>query len=141
LRILTASQHHTRLNIFGWVAPLLGKRGMIRSPQGNRAGFLQSLKQISRRLQGYTIWLYVDRARWYKGEDVEIFCEDHLRFHLEYLPSYQPALNAQERIWRQIRYEATANRCFVSLDETWTVVKKTTHSWSPSKIKRLCQLT
>jgi len=141
LRIPTTSQHHARLNIFGWVVPLLGKRGMIRSPQGNRTGFLKCLKQISHRLQKYTIWLYVDQAKWHKGEEVKIFCENHPRFHLEYLPSYQPALNAQERVWRRIRYEATTNRYFVGLDEIWTVVKKSTHSWSPSKIKHLCQLT
>jgi transposase len=96
---------------------------------------------MSARLKGYTIWLYVDGAKWHKGEEVEAFFENHRSIHLEYLPSYQPALNAQERIWRQVRYETTTNRWFVSLDETWTVILKTTRSWSPTKIKRLCQLT
>src|SRR5712691_1938418 len=35
LRVATRSAHRERLNIFGWVAPLLGRRGMLRHPQGN----------------------------------------------------------------------------------------------------------
>jgi len=141
LRIPTTSAHHTRLNVFGWVAPLEGKRGMIKAPQGNRKGFIQCLRHLYRRLPEYTIWLYVDGARWHKGQDIEVFLVKHERLHLEYLPPYQPALNMQERIWRQIRYEATTNRWFVTLEETWTGITKTTRSWSPEKIKRLCQLT
>ena len=38
LRIPTTSQHHERLNVSGWVAPLLGRYGMIRTPRGNREG-------------------------------------------------------------------------------------------------------
>jgi len=102
-RIPTTSQHRTRLNIFGWVAPLLGKTGLIRHPQGNREGFLLCLRQLYRRLRGYKIWLYVDRARWHKGEDIDIFLENHRRLSIEYLPPYQPGLNVQERIWRRWR--------------------------------------
>jgi hypothetical protein len=31
------------LNIFGWVAPLLGRMGLLRCPEGNRDGFLACL--------------------------------------------------------------------------------------------------
>lgn len=140
LKIPTTSQHQQRLNVFGWVAPLLGKEGMIRVPKGDRKGFLAILRHLHRRLHGHTIWLYVDRARWHKGEVLDRFLRVHSRIHLEYLPPYQPALNMQERIWKQVRYEATTNRWFKTLDVTWTTVRQTVRHWSPHKIQRLCNI-
>jgi len=60
---------------------------------------------------------------------------------LGYLPAYQPGLNMQERIWRQVRYEATTNRWVEDLDLLWTIVRKTSRSWSQQKIRRLCNIT
>lgn len=141
LRIPTTSQHRERLNVFGWVAPLLGRQGLLRMPKGNRDGFLAVLIHLYKRLRGYTIWLYVDGARWHKGDEIREFIGTHTRVHLEYLPPYQPALNMQERVWRQIRYEATTNQYFKHLDETWMTVQQTARHWSSKKIKRLCHIT
>jgi hypothetical protein len=141
LRIPTTSQHQARLNIFGWVAPLLGRAGLVRHPQGNREGFLLCLKEIGRKLRGYRIWLYVDGAGWHKGEEVAALLKKQRRMFLGYLPRYQPGLNPQERIWRQARHESTTNRWFATLDETWLAVHKTIYSWTPSKISRLCNIT
>jgi len=99
-----------------------------------------ALRQLSRRLRGYTIWLYVDRASWHRGAEVEGFLKSHRRLHVNYLPRYQPALNPQERIWRRVRYEATTNRWFEDLDATWNTIQQTTHSWSSKKIRRLCHI-
>lgn len=141
LRISTTSQHHKRLNVSGWVAPLLGRYGMIQTERGNREGFLKALHHLYQRLQGFTIWLYVDRARWHKGEPIEAFLKKHPRLCLEYLPAYQPGLNMQERVWRQVRYEATTNFWFEDIDLIWCVVQKTARSWSKQKITRLCNIT
>jgi transposase len=140
LKVPTASDHHKRLNLFGWVAPLLGRTGLTRTPKGNREGFLACLQALYRRLRGYTIWMYVDGARWHKGEEIELFLQTHARIHLTYLPRYQPGLNPQERIWRRVRYEATTNRWFENIGDIWRTVQNTTHSWTPRKIKQLCQL-
>ena len=140
LRVTTTSQHQQRLNISGWVAPLLGRFGMIQTQRGDRNGFIDILTHVYKRLKGYTIWLYVDRARWHKGESVDMFVKTHHRLHLEYLPPYQPGLNMQERIWRRVRYEATTNRWFANLDDTLSTVQKTTRAWSPRKIKQLCNI-
>jgi transposase len=141
LRVATTSQHRKRLNLSGWVAPLLGRYGMVQTERGDRQGFVKVLRHLYRRLQGYTIWLYVDQARWHKGDSVDHFLISHRRLHLEYLPAYQPGLNMQERIWRQVRYEATTNRWFEELDLIWYSIRKTMRSWSPAKIRRLCNLT
>ena len=141
LRIATTSQHRERLNISGWVAPVLGRQGKIRTEQGNTEGFLRVLQHLYRHLRGLTIWLYVDRARWHKGDLVRQFVRKHPRLHLQYLPPYQPGLNSQERIWWRLRYESTTNRWFETLDDIWATVDKTTCSWSREKIRRLCNIT
>ena len=141
LKVPTASIHHPRLNVFGWVAPLLGRMGLHYSKTGNRQNFLECLRQLYRRFPRYTLWVYVDRAAWHKGKEVESFQKAHPRLQVDYLPRYQPGLNAQERIWRQLRYEGTTNLYFESLDSLKTKIHRVTQSWSNHKIKQLCQLT
>lgn len=141
LKIPTTSQHRVRLNVSGWVCPLLGRYGMIKTQRGDHERFLDVLRHIYKRLKEYTIWLYVDGARWHKGDPVDQFLMKHQRLHLEYLPRYQPGLNMQERIWKRIRYESTTNRWFENLDKLWIAVRKTTRSWSPHKIRRLCNIS
>lgn len=113
---------------------------MITTERGNRQGFLEVLQHLYGRLRGYTIWLYVDRAPWHKGKPVGDFLRTHPRMHLHYLPPYQPGLNPQERIWRQIRFEATTNRWFEDFEDLWTTVQTTTRAWSQHKIRRLCNI-
>jgi transposase len=141
LNVPTTSQHQKCLNVSGWVAPLLGRAGVIQTRRGNREGFLKVLQHLYSKLRGYTIWLYVDRARWHRGDPIWDFLKTHKRLRLVYLPPYQPALNMQERIWRQIRYESTTNRWFDNLDAVWATVQRTLDSWSKRKIRRLCNMT
>ena len=141
LRVPTKSQHRERLNLFGWVAPLLGKKGLMRTDTGNTQGFLKTLGHVLTRLSGYHVWLYVDRATWHRGNEVDLFVQSHTELHLEYLPPYQPALNPQERIWRQTRYEITRNIWFPNLESLHTRISQRIHHWSPKKIKRLCNIS
>jgi len=138
--VATRSAHRARLNLFGWVAPLLGRRGLIRQPHGNHEGFLTTLRHLRCALRGYTIWLYVDRAVWHRGDEVKTFLASHRDVRLQYLPTYQPGLNAQERIWRQVRYDATTNQYFETLDGVWNAVRTRTRRWSPSMVRRLCHI-
>ncbi len=141
LRVATTRQHRQRLNLSGWVAPLLGRYGVVQTERGDREGFLKVLRHLYRHVPGFTLWLYVDRARWHKGEPLAQFLTAHPRLHLAYLPPYQPGLNMQERMWRQVRYEATTDRWFDNLDLIWRTVQKTMRSWSPVKIRRLCNIS
>ena len=141
LRVPTTSTHNTRLNLSGWVAPRWVGTAWYAPGTGNREGFLETLSHLYRRLQHYRITLYVDRAGWHKGDPVREFLRTHPRLHLRYLPPYQPALNMQERLWRRIRYEATTNRWFETLDDIWDTVQRTTGAWTPQKLQRLCNGT
>jgi hypothetical protein len=82
---MTTSQHQQRLNVSGWVAPLLGRIGIVQTERGNRDGFIEVLKHIYHRLKKHTILLYVDRARWHRGEPIEAFLKTHPRLRLAHL--------------------------------------------------------
>jgi len=138
LKVATTSQHRQRLNLSGWVAPLLGRKGLIRTAKGNSEGFVQVLRHMLKKLHGYIIHLYVDGAKWHKGDAVRLFLKSHTEIHLEYLPPYQPALNEQENIWRQGRYEVTRNVWFESLDIIYIRFKRKIDHWSDKRIKQLC---
>jgi transposase len=99
------------------------------------------LRHLRRALRGYIVWLYVDRAVWHRGDEVNTFLASHREVHLEYLPTYQPGLNPQERIWRQTRYDATTNQYFEKLDDIWDAVCGRARHWSPSMVKRLCHIS
>lgn len=119
----------------------MGKKGLVKTPQGNRDGFLKVLRHLCRSLQKQRIWLYVDRAAWHKGEVIRTFLRAHEQIRLRYLPPYQPALNMQERVWRRVRYEITVNRHFDELDDIWDKVQTGTRRWRPNKVKQLCRIT
>ena len=111
---------------------------MIRTAKGNSEGFVQVLRHMLKKLHGYIIHLYVDGAKWHKGDAVRLFLKSHTEIHLEYLPPYQPALNEQENIWRQGRYEVTRNVWFESLDIIYIRFKRKIDHWSDKRIKQLC---
>jgi hypothetical protein len=137
----TRSQHQQRLNVFGWVDPVHGRHGMIRAAHGNTDGFLSVLAHIVRTWKGYTIDLWVDRARWHRGSRIDCFCTEHHELRLNYIPAYHPELNLQEILWRTMRYEATTNAYFETLDSLTLSVFKRSQQWKPKKIKQLCHFT
>lgn len=140
-RVPTTSNHQRRLNVFGWVAPLQGRHGLLRAPRGNTQGFLALLDGLRRRWPGKVLHLFVDGARWHRGALVQKYLETHRQVHLEYLPPYQPGLNPQERLWRQLRYERTNNHWFADLDQAWQAIRETTRRWSTEKIRHLCNIS
>jgi len=111
---------------------------VIRTAKGNREGFLQVLRHMLIALCGYTIYLFVDGAKWHKGEEVRLFLQRYTQIHLEYLPPYQPALNEQENIWRQGKYEATHNVWFDSLETIYIRFKRKIDHWPKERIKHFC---
>jgi len=138
--VWTRSQHQKRLNLFGWVAPFQGLHGMMKRPKGDTDGFLHVLHGIVTRFKRAFIDLWVDRARWHRGERVESFCAAHRQLHVHYLPPYHPELNYQEVLWRTMRYEETTNAFFQTIEHLEVSVFKRSQRWKPKKIKSLCKL-
>ncbi len=141
VRVPTTSDHHQRLNVAGWVAPLVGWHGFVRLVKGNRVGFLKVLQVLHRRFPTGRIYLYADGPGWHKGSEIDSFLADHPRFDLEYLPAYHPALNPVDRLWKQLRYEVTTNRYCSNLDQLLRTIRRQQRHWSPQKIVSLCKKT
>jgi transposase len=138
--VWTRSQHHKRVNVFGWVNPVAGKHGMIRQPKGNTDGFLSMLKTILRRYRRNLIDLWVDQARWHKGSKVDRFLFKNIRLMIHYIPKYHPQLNPQEILWRTMRYEETTNTYYESFEELRAAIFTRSQSWKPKKVLSLCHL-
>ncbi|GFP25196.1 hypothetical protein HKBW3S25_00654 [Candidatus Hakubella thermalkaliphila] len=136
----TRSQHQKRLNVFGWVDPVNGFHGMMKAEKGDTTGFLKMLMRIIIRFKGKIIDLWVDNARWHKGERVRKFLLKNRNLHIHYLPPYHPELNYQESLWRTMRYEETTNVYFETLFDLEVSVFKRSQRWKPQKIISLCKL-
>jgi transposase len=136
--VLTRSQHHKRLNVFGWVDPVSGKHGMMRAERGNTTGFLAFLKRMLYHIREIRIELWVDHARWHKGKRIRQFCHQHKRLTIEYIPKYHPELNYQERLWKTMRYEETTNTFYEDLELLDESVFSRSRTWKPKKIRSLC---
>jgi transposase len=141
IQVPTKSQHRTRLNLFGWVEPLRGWYGFLPILKGNREGFLKFLQALHRRFQGWRIYLYVDKPKWHEGPEIDSFLADHPHFDLEYLPSYHPALNLVDRLWKQLRYEATTDHYFETIADILHAIRRQQRYWRPQKIISLCKVT
>jgi len=139
--VLTKSQHHKRLNVFGWVDPISGKHGMMRQEKGNTDGFLIMLKKILCRYKGIIIDLWVDQARWHKGKRVVEFLCHHSRLKINYIPKYHPDFNLQEVLWRTMRYEETTNTYYETFEDLVNAVFSRSQRWKPQKILSLCHFT
>ncbi|GFP35896.1 hypothetical protein HKBW3S43_01683, partial [Candidatus Hakubella thermalkaliphila] len=88
---------------------------MMKAEKGDTTGFLKMLMRIIIRFKGKIIDLWVDNARWHKGERVRKFLLKNRNLHIHYLPPYHPELNYQESLWRTMRYEETTNVYFETL--------------------------
>lgn len=137
----TKSQHGQRFNLFGWVELLRGWYGFLRILRGDRQGFVKFLMALHRRFKGWRIYLYVDKAKWHQGPEIDSFLADHPHVDLESLPPYHPELNLVDRLWKQLRYEATTSRYFPALDDILLAVRKQQRYWSPIKIISLYKIT
>jgi transposase len=139
--VLTKSQHHKRLNVFGWVDPILGRHGMLRREKGNTDGFLGMVRHILSRYLGVVIELWVDQASWHKGERIREFLCVHKRLKIHYIPKYHPELNPQEILWRTMRYEETTNTYYETFPDLVAAVFGRSQKWRLAKIHSLCHLS
>ena len=138
--VWTRSQHHKRVNVFGWVNPVTGNHGMTRQPKGNTEGFLAMLRMVLCRYKKKFIDLWVDQARWHKGAKIHGFLYRHFRLTIHYIPKYHPQLNPQETLWRTMRYEETTNTYYESFEELANSIFARSQSWKPKKVLHLCHL-
>lgn len=122
----------------GWVDPVSGKHGIVQIEKGNTDGFITMLRNILYRYKDTMIDIWVDNARWHKGEKIYDFLCQHKELRIQYIPKYHPELNKQEIIWRFMRYEETTNTYYESFEEMRKAVFKRSQNWKPKRIHSLC---
>jgi len=138
--VKTKSQHHKRLNVAGWVDPVSGRHGIVQNEKGNTDGFINTLRNILYRFKETLIEIWVDNARWHKGNKVEDFLCIHNELRINYIPKYHPELNKQEVLWRIMRYEETTDTYYESFETLKIAVFKRSQKWKPHKVRSLCHL-
>jgi transposase len=109
---------HTKMQVYGAVAPLSGRTHYHLSPELGQAEFAQFLRHLLAYHPGKRLLIIHDRGAPHKGAAVEeVVREAGGRLMLKAQPAYSPELNPQERIWKWWRRVVTHNCWFATLHE------------------------
>jgi transposase len=109
---------HTKVQVYGAVAPLTGRTHYHVSPILGQEAFAQFLQHLLAYYPGKHLLVIHDRGEQHKGAPVEAIVH-HAggRLLLTPQPAYSPELNPQERIWKWWRHVVTPNHWFATLRE------------------------
>lgn len=100
--------------IFGASCPESNKVCSIISPYANSDAMQVHLREISKQVKyGKNAILLLDRAGWHLSEQIQI--PQNIAFLP--LPPYSPELNAQERVWEDLRKSSLSNRSYKDYEE------------------------
>ena len=95
--------------IFGAICPQRDQAVGLVLPTVNIGGMKLHLEQIAASVpEGRHAVLVLDRAGWHTSKKIGT----HTNLSILPLPAASPELNPTEQIWRQLRDEELANRCF-----------------------------
>jgi transposase len=115
---------HTKLQVYGAVAPLSGRTHYHTSPALGKTEFAQFLQHLVTYYPDKWLLVIHDRAGQHKGAPVEaVVREASGRLVLQPQPAYSPELNPQERIWKWLRRVVTHNHWFATLAEQIDAVR------------------
>ena len=109
---------HTKVHVYGTVAPLTGRTHDHVSPVLGQGAFAQFLEHLLTYHPGKRLLVIHDRGAQHKGAPVEAIVRDAKgRLVLQAQPAYSPELNPQERLWKWWRRVVTHNHWFETLNE------------------------
>ena len=109
---------HTKVHVYGAVAPLTGQTHYHISPELGQGEFAPFLEHLLVYHPGKRLLVIHDRGAQHKGAPVEAIVRDAKgRLVLQAQPAYSPELNPQERVWRWLRRVVTHNHWFATLKE------------------------
>jgi DDE superfamily endonuclease/Winged helix-turn helix len=108
---------HTKVHVYGAVAPLTGRTHYHVSPVLGKGEFAQFLRHLSLYYPRKRLLVIHDRGAQHKGAPVEAVVRGaEGRLILKPQPAYSPELNPQERIWKWLRRVVTHNCWFPTLN-------------------------
>ena len=115
---------HTKVHVYGAVAPLTGRTHYHIGPTLGKGEFAQFLEHLLVYHPGKRLLVIHDRGEQHTGAPVEaIVREAEGRLSLKAQPAYSPELNPQERIWKWLRRVVTHNHWFATLKEQIEAVR------------------
>jgi DDE superfamily endonuclease/Winged helix-turn helix len=115
---------HTKVQVYGAVAPLTGRTHYRISPTLSKGEFATFLQQLGRYYQDKYVLIVHDRAEQHRGHPIDTVVREaqgHLRLMPQ--PAYSPELNPQERIWKWLRRVVTHNHWFATLHEEMQAIR------------------
>jgi transposase len=109
---------HTKVHVYGAVAPLTGRTHYHLSPELGTGEFAQFLRHLLAYHPGKRLLVIHDRGAQHTGAPVEATVRDAKgRLVLQAQPTYSPELNPQERLWKWLRRVVTHHHWFEILKE------------------------
>jgi transposase len=134
---------HTKVHVYGAVAPLTGRTHYHVSPELGQEEFAHFLRHLLVCYPGKQLLVIHDRGTQHKGGHVEeVVREAAGRLVLKPQPAYSPELNPQERIGKWLRRVVTHNHWFATLQEQIEAVRNFFRYLAGVKdqVRRLCGL-
>lgn len=132
---------HSKVHVYGAVAPLSGRTHYHLSPELGQAEFAQFLRHLLAYHPGKRLLIIHDRGAQHKGAAVEeVVREASGRLMLKAQPAYSPELNPQERIWKWLRRVVTHNYWFATPHEQIEAIRNFFRYLAGVKdqVRRLC---
>lgn len=134
---------HTKVQVYGAVAPLTGRTHYHISPTLGKGEFATFLRQLARYYQGKHLLIIHDRAAQHRGHAVDTAVrEAEGRLMLMPQPAYSPELNPQERLWKWLRRIVTHNHWFATLQEEIQAIRDffCYLAGRKAEVRRLCAI-
>jgi hypothetical protein len=132
---------HTKMHVYGAVAPLSGRTHYHLSPELGQAECAQFLRHLLAYHPGKRLLIIHDRGAQHQGAAVaEVVREAGGRLMLKAQPAYSPELNPQERIWKWLRRVVTHHHWFATLHEQIDAIRNFFRYLAGVKtqVRRLC---
>jgi hypothetical protein len=132
---------HTKVHVYGAVAPLSGRTHYHLSPELGHTEFAQFLRHLLAYHPGKRLLIIHDRGAQHKGAALEeVVREASGRLMLKAQPAYSPELNPQERIWKWLRRVVTHNHWFATPHEQIDAIRNFFRYLAGVKdqVRRLC---
>jgi transposase len=134
---------HTKVHVYGAVAPLTGRSHYHVSSELGKGEFAQFLRHLLAYHSGKRLLVMHDRGEQQKGAPVEaIIREAGGRLMLKPPPAYSPELNPQARIWKWLRRAVTHHHGFATLHEPIEAIRHVFRYLAgvQDQVRRLCGL-
>ena len=117
-------QQYENAYIYGAVCPSRDKGVALVLPVANSEAMSLHLEEISKNTEaGRLAIVIMDQAAWHTSSKLRKFSNVVPIM----LPPYSPELNPVEQVWKKLREDSLANRCYENYDD---IIQSCTRAWN-----------